>query len=110
MYFGPLGITKTKANAIKELAMLFTSQKVDFSNCIDTKMEAKRLLDIKGIGEWTAKYIAMRTMNDTDILLDSDYAIKKIIENYKLNIKVFEKYKPFRSYITIGIWNSLEEN
>ncbi len=107
---GPLGITKTKSNVIKELAILFTSQRVDFSNCIDTKAEMKRLLDIKGIGEWTAKYIAMRTMNDTDILLDSDYAIKKIMENYKLNITVFEKYKPFRSYITIGIWNSLEEN
>lgn len=110
MYFGPLGITKTKANAIKELAIFFTNQKVDFSNCIDPKAEIKRLLDIKGIGEWTAKYIAMRTMNDTDILLDSDYAIKKIMEKYKLNTTVFEKYKPFRSYITIGIWNSLEDN
>ena len=110
MYFGPLGITKTKANAIKELAIFFTNQKVDFSNCIDPKTEIKSLLDIKGIGEWTAKYIAMRTMNDTDILLDSDYAIKKIMEKYKLNTTVFEKYKPFRSYITIGIWNSLEDN
>ena len=64
----------------------------------------------KGIGEWTAKYIAMRTMNDTDILLDSDYAIKKIMKKYKLNTTVFEKYKPFRSYITVGIWNSLEDN
>ena len=106
---GPLGITKTKSNVIKELAILFTSQRVDFSNCIDTKAEMERLLDIKGIGEWTAKYIAMRTMNDTDIVLDSDYAIKKIMENYKLNITVFEKYKPFRSHITMGIWNLLEE-
>lgn len=109
MYFGPLGITKTKANAIKELAIFFTNPKLDFSNCIDPKIEIKRLLDIKGIGEWTAKYIAMRTMNDTDILLDSDYAIKKIMEKYKLNTTVFEKYKPFRSYITIGIWNSTEK-
>ena len=108
--FGLLGITKTKSNAIKELAMFFTNQKVGFSNCIDPKLEMKKLLNIKGIGEWTAKYIAMRTMNDTDILLDSDYAIKKTIENYKLNTAVFEKYKPFRSYITIGIWNLLEEN
>lgn len=110
MHVGTLGVTKVKSNAIKELAKFFISQKTDFSNCIDTKFEMKKLLEIKGIGEWTAKYIAMRSMNDTDILLDSDYAVKKIIEKYSINLTEFEKYKPFRSYITVGIWNLLAKN
>ena len=110
MNSGILGITKTKSNAIKELAKFFLNQKIDFCNLVDTKLEMKKLLEIKGIGEWTAKYVAMRAMNDTDILLDSDYAIKKVIEKYNINLTEFEKYKPFRSYITVGIWNLLAKN
>lgn len=70
----------------------------------------EKLLEIKGIGEWTVKYIAMRAMKDTDILLDNDYVIKKIMKKYNINSTELEKYKPFRSYITVGMLNLLTGN
>ena len=63
------------------------------------------MLKIKGIGKWTVDYVAMRGMNETDILLDTDYTIKKIrkIKNTK-DANIFDKYKPYRTYLTIGLW------
>ena len=107
---GELGITKVKSTAIKELAKSFVEEKIDFNNCSNSKNEIDKLVKIKGIGKWTAEYIAMRTMNDTDILLDTDYAVKKLMKEYDIQkSEVFDKFKPLRSYITFGIWNLLKE-
>lgn len=106
----PLHITRTKADAIASIANGFKNNEFDFKSCLNTEDEINRLLNIKGIGKWTAEYIAIRAMNDTDILLDTDYGIKKIL--YRQNIEdksIFDKYSPYRSYLTIGLWNLPEE-
>lgn len=101
---GPLGITKAKAYAIQQTALLFSKEYIDFNSCADPSKERKRLQEIKGIGRWTAEYVAMRAMNDTDILLESDYVIKQIFKNHQLKSTVFQNFKPWRSYITIALW------
>lgn len=100
-----LKMTRTKADAIKGIADLFTNEKLNFKKIIDTKDIINKMLKIKGIGKWTVDYVAMRGMNETDILLDTDYTIKKImkIKNTK-DANIFDKYKPYRTYLTIGLW------
>ena len=74
---GPVGVTKTKAYAIKGVA----------------------------------EYISMRAMKNTNILLDTDYGIKKVFEKHPelLNKELQEKWNPWKTYITIGLWNYLEK-
>lgn len=101
----PLKMTRTKADAIKGIAQLLIKENINFKRVKDSKEVKNAMLKIKGIGHWTVDYIAVRSMNETDILLASDYAIKKILKNKKIeDIRIFDKYQPYRSYLTIGLW------
>ncbi len=106
---GPLGITKTKAYAIEGIAKYLTDN-ISFSDCLNPNAEIKKIMQIKGIGKWTAEYISMRAMRNTNVLLDTDYAIKKIFNLYPLlqEKTIQEKWNPWKTYITISLWNYLE--
>lgn len=105
-----LKMTRTKADAIKGMADLFTNEKLNFKEIIDSKETMNKMLKIKGIGKWTVDYVAMRGMSETDILLDTDYAIKKILKIKNIEeVSIFDKYKPYRTYLTIGLWEAEKE-
>ena len=71
--------------------------------------EIKKLMNIKGIGSWTAKYIAMRTMGYPDVSLETDVGVKKALYQFnpKEIVDMAENWRPWRSYATINLWNSL---
>ncbi|MEM0912330.1 MAG: AlkA N-terminal domain-containing protein, partial [Pseudomonadota bacterium] len=65
------------------------------------------LLQIKGIGPWTCNYIKMRTHETTDIWLENDLIIKQRIEMISKEHPGFDPAKaaPWRSYLTLNLWN-----
>lgn len=105
-----LKMTRTKADAIKGIADEIVYNELNFRNSINMEDNIKRMLNIKGIGKWTVDYISMRAMDNSDVLLDTDYAIKKIMNHYGIkDMSIFDKYKPYRTYLTIGLWEKKEE-
>ena len=108
-YLGSLGIIATRARAISELAKVFEQGAIDFDIPAEPETEIKKLLTIPGIGNWTAKYIAMRKMEWTDAFLETDAGIKKALEPYSAKelLEIAEAWRPWRSYATINLWNSL---
>lgn len=56
---------------------------------------------IKGIGPWTIQYMLMRGAGDSDVWMPGDLAIRKQLANYAVDP---EKAKPFRSYLTLCLW------
>ena len=108
---GPLGIPRRKANAIQAAAALIAGEKTDFGSCSAPKEAMAKLLRIKGIGPWTARYIAMRAMNDTDVLLDSDHEMARLLSLHRLTAADMEPFRPWQSYLTAGLWElGREEN
>ena len=107
---GSLGVIASRAAAIESLARAFEEDTIDFSSSADPQKEMKKLLDIKGVGPWTAQYIAMRTMAWTDAFPQADYGIKKALDGYteKERAEIAERWRPWRSYATMSLWNSLE--
>ena len=107
--FGVLGIISTRAKTILALANTFIDETVDFSLCATPEVEIEKLVEISGVGKWTASYIAMRTMGWSDAFLETDVAIKKALAplTAKEMLVLSEKWRPFRSYATINLWNSL---
>ena len=108
-HFGPLGIIASRAGTIASLAEVFEDRSILFESYADPEEEKKKLLEIKGIGPWTADYIAMRSMADTDVFLSSDAGVKKAMgekDSRKLS-EIAKAWSPWRSYATIGLWNSL---
>ncbi len=108
-HLGPLGVTTARANTIRLLAESFVSGDIDFGLCAQPEQEMKKLLALRGIGPWTAQYIAMRAMGWPDAFLETDAGVKKALEpmSPKEMLQWAEAWRPWRSYATVNLWNSL---
>ena len=108
-HLGVLGVIASRSRCILALARGLADGTLKLNQCADPEEEMKRLIQIKGIGSWTAKYIAMRTLGWPDAFLETDAGIKKALPGYseKELAGLSEKWRPWRSYVTVSLWNSL---
>jgi AraC family transcriptional regulator of adaptative response / DNA-3-methyladenine glycosylase II len=108
-HMGPLGIIRTRARTLRALAQALAARDIDFGPGSEPEREVEKLLELPGIGPWTAQYIAMRAMAWPDAFLPTDYGIKKALapRTPKQMIELAEAWRPWRSYATINLWNSL---
>jgi len=108
-HFGPLGVIATRSKTIYGLARAIARGEIDFDLCAQPEEEIKKLMTIRGIGGWTAHYIAMRAMQWPDAFLETDVGVKKALEPYtsKELLKMAEAWRPWRSYAVMNLWNSL---
>ena len=106
---GTLGVTSARSRTIYELAQAIIQGEIDFDLCLQPEEEMKKLTRIRGIGNWTAHYIAMRAMEWPDAFLETDAGIKKALEPHtpKELLAMAEAWRPWRSYATVNLWNSL---
>ena len=95
---GELGVIRARGEAIQELAELFQKGEA---------ITRDKLLAIKGIGPWTADYIAMRVLGDTDAFLPTDYGVKTALapRTQKEMAALAEAWRPWRSYAVMNLWN-----
>jgi AraC family transcriptional regulator of adaptative response / DNA-3-methyladenine glycosylase II len=106
---GALGIISTRSGTIRELARSLVHGEIDFRRTAKPEEEIKKLMAIRGIGKWTAHYIAMRVMESPDVFLETDAGIKKALVplTEKELVKIAEDWSPWRSYATVNLWNAL---
>lgn len=106
---GELGVIAARSRCIFTLAKALENGEIELDSCMNPETEMKKLMQIKGIGSWTANYIAMRTMEWPDAFLETDIGIKHALPGYtpKELLAMSEKWKPWRSYATMNLWNSL---
>ncbi len=109
---GPLGVIKSRANAIVEIARMLKSGKLDFSAHADAKEQMAALQSIKGIGPWTANYVAMRVLSYSDAFLETDAGVAHALPDLtpKERLLAVETCRPWRSYAVVSLWNSLGEH
>jgi DNA-3-methyladenine glycosylase II len=79
--------------------------------------EARKLLmNIKGIGNWTANYALMKTFRHPDAFPLEDAGLHNAIKNLKKLTRkptleevsrIFKKYKGWEAYATLYLWKSL---
>jgi AraC family transcriptional regulator of adaptative response / DNA-3-methyladenine glycosylase II len=69
-----------------------------------------QLRNIKGIGPWSAQYIAMRALGDTDAFLQGDLVLLKVAKQY-LKIESdkdlmgrLKQWQPWRAYACMHLW------
>lgn len=106
---GVLGVTSARSQTIYRLAQALAAGEIDFGLCHSPEEEMKKMLAIRGIGGWTAQYIAMRAMEWPDAFLETDVGVKKALPGYtaKELMVLAEAWRPWRSYATFNLWNSL---
>lgn len=106
---GRLGVIKARSRAIRELARLSIAGGLDFGPGSDAVAMMDVLLAIRGIGPWSANYIAMRAFGYADAFLEKDAGIKHALPalDPKERLVAAEKWRPWRAYANLCLWNSL---
>ena len=108
-HLGPLGVIVSRAQTIYEIARLLATDETRLEWCPHPEEAIQKLMSIRGIGKWTAHYIAMRAMQWPDAFLETDAGVKKALPEHtpKELLAIAESWRPWRSYATMSLWNSL---
>jgi DNA-3-methyladenine glycosylase II len=113
-----LQFSRQKAAYTINIAKAFAAGNVSKEKLASLSLkEAKELLmEIKGIGNWTANYALMKTFRHADAFPLEDAGIHNAIKNLKKLAKkpsleevrrVYKKYKGWEAYATLYLWRSL---
>lgn len=106
---GPLGITGARARSLRALAEALAQGSLDLSRLADPEQTKAQLQQLPGIGPWTAEYITMRALSWPDAFPHTDLGVRKALgDRTPAEVLAFaEKCRPWRSYLTIMLWNTL---
>jgi AraC family transcriptional regulator of adaptative response / DNA-3-methyladenine glycosylase II len=104
-----LGITRARAETILTLAQAVAAGQISLEPGADVERTVKDLTALKGIGEWTAQYIAMRALSWPDAFPHGDLGLKKALglTTSKEVLEAGEKWRPWRAYAVMHLWASL---
>jgi AraC family transcriptional regulator of adaptative response / DNA-3-methyladenine glycosylase II len=107
---GGLGLTANRIGALKALAAAIVDGTLDFG--AGTEEVAARLTRIRGIGAWTAHYVALRALGDPDAFPSGDLVLRKaasrsngILSESALDHRA-EAWRPWRAYAAIHLWSA----
>ena len=114
---GDLGIIRTRADTIRRIAKATAAGEINFDPAQDVDEFCRSLVAIKGIGEWTAQYIAMRALKDPDAFPHSDLGLlrafdapgRERMKPAELKARA-EAWRPWRAYAALLLWSSGENS
>jgi len=113
--------SRQKAQYVLELAKKFANGEVAKEKMASLSDEEKyrMLIDLKGVGEWTANYAMMKTFRNPAGIPFGDIGIYQALENHNLLASrkdckavemVFSQFPEWGGYLTIYLWRSLTAN
>ncbi len=106
-----LGITKSRRETIERVVSHLADGTLTLSSNQSLKKFHEAFSSIKGIGDWTVNYVAMRGLGMIDGFPATDLGIIKALSKDgikptgKTIRKMSEKWRPYRAYATLCLWN-----
>ena len=108
-----LGIIRSRAGSIRDLAHAVMRGDVDFDAGQSVEEFRARLMQVRGIGAWTADYVAMRALKNPDafpgadlgLLRAFDAASGRRLRQSELEARA-EGWRPWRAYAALLAWNA----
>ncbi len=104
-----LGIVSTRAASIIAMAKAYHTGALTLDAGSDPDAAIARLVELPGIGRWTAHYIAMRALRWPDAFPKEDIAVRNKLGGVsaKRAEAMSQVWRPWRSYAVLHIWRSL---
>lgn len=93
---------RTRAAALVELATLVGAGEVDLGPAADREAVQGRLLQVRGIGPWTAAEIRLRALRDPDVWPAGDVVLARAAR--ELGGVDPGSARPWRSYLAHHLW------
>jgi len=107
---GSIGLPRSRATAITSLARAALEGALDFGTSDDLDEIVARLVELPGIGDWTAHYIAMRAANEPDAFPASDLGLRRAVgvegepAGEAALRSLAESWRPWRAYAAMLLW------
>jgi len=106
------GITRSRAAALEGIAAALRADARLFDPRRDLEEAVVHLRTLPGVGEWTAQYIAMRAMGESDAFLAADIGVQRAMApngrrpaSSELLARA-EQWRPWRAYALLHLWMS----
>jgi DNA-3-methyladenine glycosylase II len=111
-----IGLSHQKIKYLRSLSNALIDKKVDLNNLehLTNQEIIDMLIQIKGIGIWSAQMFLMFSLGREDVFSILDLglrnAVKKYYNNFNLSneeiIKMSEKWSPYRSIVSHYLWHA----
>ncbi len=108
-----LAMPVVRRRALLALATALARGELVIDAGADRTAARRELLELPGIGPWTAEYIAMRALRDPDAFPASDLGVRHALRRLGLDSSpasaeaIAEHWRPYRSYAVQHLWASL---
>ena len=114
-----VGLSKQKSAYLKDLAAKTAAGLLDFSKLPDLPDEEviKHLIQVKGIGVWTAHMFLIFSLRRPNVLPTGDYGVQMAVKKHynkrkppkpKDMEKIARAWEPYRSIACWYMWRSLD--
>ena len=107
-----IGLPKTRAAAIHALATAVATGRVRLDATRELASFVAELVELPGIGPWTAHYLAMRALHLPDAFPAADLGVQKALAmaGARAAEARADAWRPYRSYAVLHLWESLGEH
>ncbi len=109
--FNNLGLIGSRADTIRRVAAAVASGELTFTPSQDPADFHRALCAIRGVGDWTAQYVAMRVMKNSDAFPATDLGLLKSLAHPKRStpaelLRRADAWRPWRAYAAMLLWAS----
>jgi AraC family transcriptional regulator, regulatory protein of adaptative response / DNA-3-methyladenine glycosylase II len=106
-----LPMPRARGRALVGLARALAAGDVALDRGTDRDEVRARLVELPGIGPWTADYVAMRALAHPDVFLPTDIGVRNALRGLGHEpadvLARTEDWRPWRSYALMHLWNTL---
>ena len=104
-----LGLTGQRITAIQALARAVRDGQLLLGTAVSLDDLINQLIQLPGIGDWTAHYMAMRVFGEPDAFPAGDLVLRKVVGNgtalpAKKIQQMAEPWRPWRAYAAMHLW------
>lgn len=113
--FSKIGLTEKRRETLAGFVKAVLDDQVSLDRGQDLDNFIRSFIRLKGIGNWTAHYVAMRALRMPDAFPHTDLGIKKALSrNGEIPgpseiLKIAERWRPWWAYGALYLWKKLQE-
>jgi AraC family transcriptional regulator of adaptative response / DNA-3-methyladenine glycosylase II len=106
-----LGMPAARARTVLALARAVADGDLELRPNADIDATLDKLRALRGVGEWTAQYIAMRALAWPDAFPHADFGVMKALgeTDARRVLAAGEAWRPWRAYAVMHLWQSLKK-
>ena len=112
--FNDIGLTTARAETLRRVSRAVVDGSLSFDVGQDPAAFCRSLVAIRGIGDWTAQYVAMRALKNPDAFPASDLGLRKALDDEhggRMRPAELEQrsvaWRPWRAYAALLLWSTL---